>query len=212
MDINSFDTAFVDYLGDALISRFPAYETFDGRGGYVYVFKFNNNAYRVLADSDNDELIFQVLSVGYPASNGGFGYDDAHDYGYLSGQSDEWLSYIEQWVDECESDDPYYTQYEGDTNIMSSKGGANMQFRFNPKRKITAAEEEKARTLEEIVDEKCDNIEDDFDYIISGIDRLCREDRCQDAIQVLDTVAEALDNAIASIGDLIAEDSGNLEE
>lgn len=84
-----------------------------------------------------------------------------------------------------------------------------MEFRF---RRITASEEEKARTLEEIVDEKCDNVEDDFDYIISGIDRLCREDRCQDAIAVLDTVAAALDEAIASIGDLIAEESITDEE
>ena len=213
MDIFTFDKEFTNYLGEALISKYPADELFNGRGGYVYVFKFNNNAYRLLADFQNEELIFQVLAVGYVTKSGDFGYDDAHDYASVDGDTDNWLDLASTWIDECETSSPDYTEYENSyTDIMSSKGGTNMKFTFDPKRRITAAEEEKGRTLEEIVDEKCDNVEDDFDYIISGIDKLCREDRCQEAMEVLDILAEALDAAIGSIGDKIAEESFNSEE
>ena len=89
MDMFTFDKEFTNYLGEALISKYPADELFNGRGGYVYIFKFNNNAYRLLADFKNEELIFQVLAVGYATKSGDFGYDDAHDYASVDGDTDK---------------------------------------------------------------------------------------------------------------------------
>lgn len=69
-------------------------------------------------------------------------------------------------------------------------------------RGINAAEEDqKKMTLEEIVDEKMDNLEDDFDYAISGLDRLCREGDCQRALEIMEQIAATLDTAIADIGE-----------
>lgn len=69
-------------------------------------------------------------------------------------------------------------------------------------RGISAAEEDqKKMTLEEIVDEKMDNLEDDFDYALSGLDRLCREGDCQRALEIIEQIAATLDTAIADIGE-----------
>ena len=69
-------------------------------------------------------------------------------------------------------------------------------------RGISAAEEDqKKMTLEEIVDEKMDNLEDDFDYALSGLDRLCREGDCQRALEIMEQIAATLDTAIADIGE-----------
>ena len=69
-------------------------------------------------------------------------------------------------------------------------------------RGINAAEEDqKKMTLEEIVDDKMDTLEDDFDYAISGLERLCREGDCQRALEIIDQIAATLDTAIADIGE-----------
>lgn len=68
-------------------------------------------------------------------------------------------------------------------------------------RKITAAEEE------EFVDPRIDEaddlqarVEDDFDYVITGIERLGREGLLDEAISLLNTLADTLDSAIGIIG------------
>jgi len=85
-----------------------------------------------------------------------------------------------------------------------------MEFRFrpNPKySKITAAEdEEKAKSLSDIVDEKSDVLSDDFDYFIAGIEKLWREDKCQEAIAILDKVSEAIAVGISEVGDYFTEE------
>lgn len=69
-------------------------------------------------------------------------------------------------------------------------------------RGINAADaDEKKMTMEEIVDEKMDNLEDDFDYAISGLERLCREGDCQRALEIIDQIASTLDIAITDIGE-----------
>lgn len=72
--------------------------------------------------------------------------------------------------------------------------------------KIVAADEEKSLTLEEVVSEKSDALEDNFDYVLSGIDKLCREDMCQQAIDILDTLSVAIDEAISQISDNFVDD------
>lgn len=73
--------------------------------------------------------------------------------------------------------------------------------------KIDAADtEEKKMSLEDIAQEKLDNVEDDFDYVLSGIERLCREDMCQEAIAILEKLSSTLNNVISEIGDNFVED------
>ena len=45
-----------------------------------------------------------------------------------------------------------------------------------------------------------DRVEDDFDYVITGIERLGREGMLDDAINLLNTLAETLDSAVSIIG------------
>ena len=88
-----------------------------------------------------------------------------------------------------------------------------MKFTFDPCKecvdscdKITAAEEEqKGKSLEELVDEKLDNLSDNFDYFVAGVEKLCREDNCQEAISIIDTIEAALNNAIGAVSDNFAE-------
>ena len=80
------------------------------------------------------------------------------------------------------------------------------------KRRITAAEDEEGKmTLEEIVDEKSSTLEDNFDYFLSGIDKLCREGDCQEAISILDSVSASIESAIGEVSELFA-DGSDIEE
>lgn len=45
-----------------------------------------------------------------------------------------------------------------------------------------------------------DRVADDFDYVMAGIDRLGREGMLDDAIDMLNTLADTLDSAVAIIG------------
>jgi len=45
-----------------------------------------------------------------------------------------------------------------------------------------------------------DRVEDDFDYVMQGIERLGREGLLEDAINLLHTLADTLDSAINIIG------------
>ena len=52
----------------------------------------------------------------------------------------------------------------------------------------------------EQVEDLEDRVTDDFDYVISGIDRLGREGMLDEAISLLNTLADTLDSAIGIIG------------
>lgn len=66
------------------------------------------------------------------------------------------------------------------------------------------AAEDSANKLSDIVDEKSKGLEDDFDYVLAGIDKLCREDKCNEAIMMIDKVSEALNSAVNEIGDMVS--------
>ena len=50
------------------------------------------------------------------------------------------------------------------------------------------------------VDELHDRVEDDFDYVMTGIERLGREGLLDEAISLLNTLADTLDSAVGIIG------------
>lgn len=68
-------------------------------------------------------------------------------------------------------------------------------------RKITAADDEEFEDprINE-ADELQTRVEDDFDYVITGIERLGREGLLDEAISLLNTLADTLDSAIGIIG------------
>ena len=55
-----------------------------------------------------------------------------------------------------------------------------------------------------------DRVEDDFEYVITGIERLGREGMLDEAIELLNTLAETLNSAVSIIGDDF--DKGTREE
>ena len=63
--------------------------------------------------------------------------------------------------------------------------------------KSDAKEDPRIDALEDLQD----NVEDDFDYVISGIERLVREGMLDDALNMLNTLSDTLDSAIGIIGD-----------
>lgn len=72
---------------------------------------------------------------------------------------------------------------------------------------------------EEIVDPRIDQadelsarVEDDFDYVMTGIERLGREGMLDEALDLLNTLADTLDSAVAIIGDDFEQGTDITEE
>lgn len=97
------------YYGDTK----EATENFN-RGGSIYVFttKGGTNGYRVFFDTANNELIFQQLEAGFHDSKGNLWFDDPVDVAVDLGNPEAWFRLVEEWVDECEAEDPEFTEYE----------------------------------------------------------------------------------------------------
>lgn len=72
--------------------------------------------------------------------------------------------------------------------------------------KVMAAEDDKAQAIQEVVDQKCDELEDDFEYVLAGINKLCREDMQEKAIEVIKNISDKLSEVISDIGDSFAGD------
>lgn len=67
--------------------------------------------------------------------------------------------------------------------------------------KVLAAKEgEKLDPRMEQLDELHDRVEDDFDYVMTGIERLGRENMLDEALSLLNSLADTLDSAIGMIG------------
>ena len=89
------------------------------------------------------------------------------------------------------------------------------RFRIDASKKITAAdirvlaENNDAKTPEEAMIEQVedlqDRVSDDFDYVLTGIERLSREGMHDGAISLLTTLADTLDSAISIIGNQFEE-------
>ena len=79
-------------------------------------------------------------------------------------------------------------------------------------RRIEAADE-KINPAQERADELQDRIEDDFDYVVAGIERLEREGQFDAAIDIMEKIAGTLDAAIGVIGeDFVTEEEDFDEE
>jgi len=105
---------------------------------------------------------------------------------------------------------PNYDIYEevkpniqGDTHMIR-------KFTVDASKKVTAAhrsdkvlaakEDEKLDPRMEQLDELHDRVEDDFDYVMTGIERLGRENMIDEALSLLNSLADTLDSAIGMIG------------
>ncbi len=86
-----------------------------------------------------------------------------------------------------------------------------MRFTFRPEdidacNSINAADEGKM-SMEDVVDEKLDNLSDNFDYAVAGLEKLCRDGKCEDAISIINSLTDSLDSAIAQIGGAIEDEA-----
>ena len=63
----------------------------------------------------------------------------------------------------------------------------------------------------EVIEDMQARLEDDFDYVIAGIERLVRESQYDAAMDVAQKIADTLDAAIGVIGDDFS-DAGAIEE
>ena len=78
-------------------------------------------------------------------------------------------------------------------------------------RKVTAADEVEDPRIEQL-DDLHARVEDDFDYVLAGIERLGRENMLDEALSLLNTLSDTLNSAIAIIGEDFDKGSANKEE
>ena len=71
---------------------------------------------------------------------------------------------------------------------------------LSPDKVLAAKEDEKLDPRMEQLDELHDRVEDDFDYVMTGIERLGRENMIDEALSLLNSLADTLDSAIGMIG------------
>ena len=76
------------------------------------------------------------------------------------------------------------------------------KFRVNASKKIIAAKEDEEFEDPRITEAEDlqDRVEDDFDYVMAGIERLIREGLLDNAISLMNTLADTLDSAVNIIG------------
>lgn len=72
--------------------------------------------------------------------------------------------------------------------------------KISANRDITAAKDEELDPRYEEADELHDRVEDDFGYVMAGIERLGRDGMIDEAINLLNSLADTLDSAIGIIG------------
>lgn len=71
---------------------------------------------------------------------------------------------------------------------------------------IMAADEGK-KSMEEVVEDKLDNLADNFDYAVAGLEKLCRDGNCEAAMNIINSIADSLDASIAQIGDAVSSEA-----
>lgn len=74
------------------------------------------------------------------------------------------------------------------------------RFTVDASKKIKAAEDIKEDPRQEEFDTLQDKVAEDFDYVMSGIERLGREGQLDNAIDLLNTLSDTLDSAVGIIG------------
>lgn len=78
------------------------------------------------------------------------------------------------------------------------------KFTVQPGQKISAGRDIKAASEDnpkiDAVEELQENVEDDFGYVMSGIERLVREGMIDEATSLLNTLSDTLNSAVGIIG------------
>lgn len=103
---------------------------------------------------------------------------------------------------ECEK--CYYDQLNADMYLQQAKANSGIEASTDI---MGAAGDDKEDPRMVEVDELHDRVEDDFDYVMTGIERLGREGMLDEAISLLNTLADTLDSAIGIIGNNFESDS-----
>ena len=121
-----------------------------------------------------------------------FEYDGSLEYGDLAAILDVALDYV--------PDDEF-------ADLMHRAGFVDFgKDRINSATDIYAADD-KINPAQEKADELQERIEDDFDYVVAGIERLEREGQFDAAIDIMEKIADTLDAAIGVIGeDFVSEE------
>ena len=82
--------------------------------GDSFIFKVNDhNVYRVIVDTHTSELYLYAIAVAYYFRGEEY-YDEACDYKDAKISYDDMFDTIVKWVNECEADNPNFTEYERD--------------------------------------------------------------------------------------------------
>ena len=81
-----------------------------------------------------------------------------------------------------------------------------------PDKVLAAKEDEKLDPRMEQLDELHARVEDDFDYVMTGIERLGRENMIDEALSLLNSLADTLDSAIGMIGGDFKEGGSDITE
>ena len=76
---------------------------------------------------------------------------------------------------------------------------------------IEAADKEENPQLD-LADELQANLDDDFEYILAGIEKLKRENKLSEAIAIMESLSDALNIAISDISDNFSDISDNPDE
>lgn len=79
-----------------------------------------------------------------------------------------------------------------------------MKLRFRPEDieacdSVMAADEGK-QSMEDVVSDKLDALEDDFGYAVAGLEKMCRDGQFEAAMRIINTLSESLDTTISDIG------------
>lgn len=73
------------------------------------------------------------------------------------------------------------------------------------KRIILAADEEKDTRFED----GCSELEDDFSYLIDGLNKLDRDNSTLEALKIIEDVSASINNAIAAIASTVKSVQGD---
>ena len=67
-------------------------------------------------------------------------------------------------------------------------------------------------SIEDTAEELEDAVEEDFGYIVAGIDKLCREGMYNDAIDIMNKLSGVMGEIIGDIGNLLSDEFGSTDE
>ena len=95
---------------------------------------------------------------------------------------------------------PNYDVYEEVKPNIQGDTHMKRKFTIDASKKVQAAKDDAIDPRVEQAEDLQDNVADDFDYVMSGIERLIREGLTDEATSLLNTLSDTLNSAISIIG------------